>query len=91
MRWRSLGFGASGRNRKPLYVPQTLETSPFVRCIGSEGCVLTYRVSDRGEALIRGRSPTAEPGTSDLAPARPVFLLDLAELRLKLLETLDEA
>ena len=59
--------------------------------IGSEGCVLTYRVSDQGEALIRGRSPTAEPWTSDLAPSRPVFLFDLAELRFKLLETLDQA
>ena len=58
--------------------------------IGPKGCVLTYRASDRDEAPIRGRSPTAEPGTGDRAPPQLVFFLHLAEVRLELLEALDK-
>ena len=64
-------------NLSPRYVPGS---------IGSRGCVLTYRVSDQGEALIRGLRPAAKPGSGNGPPARLDLFLDLAELRLQLLE-----
>lgn len=66
----------------PYIGSKTLETSPVDACVTtiSRGCVLMYKVSNWGEALVWSRPSAAEPRFGYRSPPGFHLFFDFAKL-----------